>query len=265
MTSSRTSEGEPGGQPLSGRHHAARLILERQVLHWLSLALLLGAIIFLYQEWALAAPGEWLGLSAELWFIAAVLSPILHQHFVLLGWRLELHLGWWSRRFGDDAFNWFSRGFEVLILSRLVTILGLAVATRGTMELPIQVRFFAIVGLLSLTLWLAWSVVRFFGFARARGADHFFEEYRHLPLCDDGIFRFIPNSMYTVGFAPLWALAFAFESELAFLACAFTQVYIWVHYFCTEVPDMNRIYGQKTGADAAASADQVASDEREHV
>lgn len=33
-------------------------------------------------------------------------------------------------------------------------------------------------------------------------------------------------------------------SPAAILVAAFQHVYIWVHYFCTELPDMRRIYGR---------------------
>jgi len=40
----------------------------------------------------------------------------------------------------------------------------------------------------------------------------------------------------TAGGAPDWATA-------ALVLAAFCHAYIWVHYFCTEKPDMKRIYG----------------------
>ena len=35
------------------------------------------------------------------------------------------------------------------------------------------------------------------------------------------------------------------SSQAALLAAAFNHAYIWVHYFCTELPDMKRIYGDQ--------------------
>ena len=49
--------------------------------------------------------------------------------------------------------------------------------------------------------------------------------------------------MYTVGFLILWAPAVALASGPALLLAAFNHAYIWVHYLCTERPDMRRIYG----------------------
>ena len=63
-------------------------------------------------------------------------------------------------------------------------------------------------------------------------------------------FRFIPNSMYTVGFFALWIPALLAGSKAALLAAAFNHAYIWVHYACTERPDMKRIYGIGTGEEA---------------
>lgn len=176
--------------------------------------------------------------------VIAIVAPIMHQHWVLLGWRLELHLNWWSGRFGKErAFRWFTRGFEVLALSRILALVGVAVANRGTMDIPPLLQWPTVVGLIGVFVWLMVSVALYFGFARAKGGDHFFAEYREMPLCREGIFRFIPNAMYAVGFSILWAIAFVFESQAAFLAAGFSHIYIWIHYFCTEVPDMKRIYG----------------------
>jgi len=49
--------------------------------------------------------------------------------------------------------------------------------------------------------------------------------------------------MYTFGFLMFWAIAFAFDSEAGLLTSAFVHTYIWVHYFATEKPDMDFLYG----------------------
>ena len=91
-------------------------------------------------------------------------------------------------------------------------------------------------------VWLMVSIARWFGFAHALGADHFFEEHRRVGICRQGIFRYVPNPMYTVGFLIIWAPALALASQAALLLAAFNHAYIWVHYHCTEKPDMRRIY-----------------------
>ena len=78
---------------------------------------------------------------------------------------------------------------------------------------------------------------------RASGADHFDVKYRSMPLVREGIFRFTDNAMYTYAFLLFWALAIGFASTGALVVAAFSHLYIWVHYYCTEKPDMESIYG----------------------
>jgi hypothetical protein len=49
--------------------------------------------------------------------------------------------------------------------------------------------------------------------------------------------------MYLFGFALLWAPAVYYSSITALFFALFSHLYIWIHYFCTEKPDMVRIYG----------------------
>ncbi len=92
--------------------------------------------------------------------------------------------------------------------------------------------------------WTMSSVVRFFGFWRAAGADHFDEGLRTEPFVRRGAFARVPNAMYTLGFLGLWAIAIAAGSRSGLVAAAASHVYIWVHYLCTERPDMDVIYSR---------------------
>jgi hypothetical protein len=49
--------------------------------------------------------------------------------------------------------------------------------------------------------------------------------------------------MYLLIFLALWAIALYFRSHAALVAALFQHAYIWVHYGCTERPDMELIYG----------------------
>jgi hypothetical protein len=51
--------------------------------------------------------------------------------------------------------------------------------------------------------------------------------------------------MYVYGFFILWIIAILFRSKEALLLAAFNHLYIWVHYYYTEKPDMDYIYGKK--------------------
>ena len=84
--------------------------------------------------------------------------------------------------------------------------------------------------------------MRYFGHARAFGADHFDESYRGAPLERRGVFRFTSNAMYVFGLLVLWLPGLLLSSMAALSVALFHHLYIWVHYHCTEKPDMIRIY-----------------------
>lgn len=97
--------------------------------------------------------------------------------------------------------------------------------------------------LLLPALYLFHSVRKYFGFRRAYGIDHFDESYRALPFVKQGIFKYTGNAMYVAGFLILWTPGLLLLSTAALLAALFNHLYIWVHYYCTELPDIRRIYG----------------------
>ena len=51
------------------------------------------------------------------------------------------------------------------------------------------------------------------------------------------------NGMYVFGFFLIWFPGLWYASLAALAAALFSHLYIWVHYYCTERPDMLRIYG----------------------
>ena len=91
-------------------------------------------------------------------------------------------------------------------------------------------------------IYAMYSVKRYFGMARAAGADHFDVRYREMPLVKDGIFRFTSNGMYLYAFLLFWAIAVGLNSSAALAVAAFSHAYIWVHFYATEKPDMNFLY-----------------------
>jgi len=102
-----------------------------------------------------------------------------------------------------------------------------------------------LIGILLLvpTIYTLWSVGHYFGLARALGGDHFRTKYREMPMVRDGAFRWSDNAMYSFAFLGLWAIAFLTGSQAALSLALFQHVFVWLHYFCTEKPDMELIYG----------------------
>ncbi len=218
----------------------ARLIFERQLVHLVALALLVGGL-YLASSIEGFATGEFLGLATVTWVWINIANAVAHQLFVWLCWRLELHAGLITRWFGKAAFRLYAVVFTILIVARLLVTV-LAYSNRGT--LPINATLAVILGVLCTlpAAYLGYSIKRYFTFRRALGIDHFDRAFRSAPLVRKGIFRWSRNAMYTYGFLLLWAPALGFRSVAAMSVAAFSHIYIWVHYACTEKPDMKRIY-----------------------
>ena len=54
--------------------------------------------------------------------------------------------------------------------------------------------------------------------------------------------------MYAFAFLGLWAIAFFANSAAALILAVFEHSYVWVHYYATEKPDMDLIYGSHSNS-----------------
>lgn len=172
-------------------------------------------------------------------FWTAAAFPVVHQVYVWVAWRLELRSSAISRTFG---FKGYLVLFFLLFGGRFVSLLWLAGLDRDSLGLPMSVRAILTAILTLIGLYAMYSVKRYFGMVRAAGADHFDPRYREMPLVREGIFRFTSNGMYLYAFLLFWAVAVGFDSKATLVAAAFSHLYIWVHYFATEKPDMAYLY-----------------------
>ena len=217
-------------------------IFEKQPLHLLllfALLMLLAAVSQVGGFWS----GKLLGISTKSWLVLALVNTVVHQFYVWLCWRTELHGQLLTRTFKSSGFKLYAAGFSVLILLRPVLITLLAASNSATFHAdPGTMRVAGAVFLIPAA-YLGYSIVNYFGFRRAFGIDHFDPSYRSRPLVRRGIFRFTPNAMYLFGFCLLWAPALFFSSVAALSFALFSHLYIWVHYYTVEKPDMARIYG----------------------
>ena len=211
-----------------------------QVQHALLLAVLVPGV--LYPAESGFTGGSWLGIHDRHWLLIMLSVVIIHQIVVAAVFRMQLVFSFLTRLFGrHDLFVWGSV-FMPLLLLRLVTLAGLAMSTRGTLPLPQFVTASLSLILLVPALYTFYSVGRWFGVARALGGDHFRQRYREMPFVKRGAFRFSSNAMYTYGFLVLWAVALVTRSNAALAAALFQHAYIWVHWYCTEEPDMRVLY-----------------------
>lgn len=182
---------------------------------------------------------SYLGEPFPAGFWIAVSMPILHQVFVWMTWRLELRSSATSRNIG---FRGYVACFFLLFGGRFLSLFALAWMDRGSLHLQILPRILVTGILAGLGLYAMYSVMRFFGMARAAGADHFDPRYRTMPLVREGIFRFTSNGMYLYAFLLFWAIAVGCDSSAALTVAAFSHAYIWVHFHATEKPDMDFLY-----------------------
>jgi len=224
------------------QREARRAVFGRQWLHLLGLLVLLPGLAAMARLESVQEGTLW-GWGTLTWFWLAAGIAVAHQSYVWLCWRLELHAKGLSRVLGERAFPLFAMGFALLGLSRVAVVVVLAVANQQTLPGPAWVGQGLAVLALGPALYLFYSVHRYFGFRRAFGADHFDPHYRSMPLVREGIFRYTSNGMYVYGFLILWVPGLWFGSAAAVAVALFNHLYIWVHYFATEKPDMDHIYG----------------------
>lgn len=223
---------------------ATSKIFKHQIWH----LLLLLALILVVRLYIAGSPGSLSGTlwhaGTELWLWLAIAIPVMHQIYVLLIWRLELYGRVFTRRLGlEKAFALYTVGFFVLFAGRLITIIFLAISNHDTLNVDSNIAWTVAALITPVVIYLFYSVRKYFTFERALGIDHFDPDYRK-PFVKQGIFRYTDNGMYVFGLMILYLPGLLLLSEAALLAALFNHVYIWVHYYCTERPDMIEIYGR---------------------
>ena len=179
-----------------------------------------------------------LGISALSWFLIAMSIPLIHQAYVWICWRSELC---WKSISNTIGFKGYVIIFFILIISRLSAIV-LCFVDYGSLYKPGWLAW--ILGLILFIpgVYTMYSVKKYFGFLRAAGADHFDPKYKSLPFENRGIFKWTPNAMYVFAIGIPFSFAVATGSQSMFVVAIYTYISIWLHYFCTEKPDIAIIY-----------------------
>jgi len=222
-------------------------LFKHQLWHLLILLGLVYYLFFYAHSISKGLSGTLFGVKTYRWFILAAFSPILHQIYVLIGWRSELYYRVMTKLFKKNAFTVFKIGFVSLMLSRVVTIVFLAISNANTFSMGITLRYVLSMLLFIPVAYLFYSVKMYFGMDRAIGIDHFKrEEMKDVPMVKGGLFKYVSNGMYIFGFLLLWLPGILCQSKAALLIALFNHVYIWVHYYFTELPDMKEIYGNRS-------------------
>jgi len=218
------------------------MMFEKQGQHYLLLVVLLTGVYFLATGDLLT--GQLWGIGTQTWLWIAVATPVLHQIVVALLWRAELYQHKMTDWFDEMAFPVYKAIFTILFVGRPVTLILLGISNANTLDInPIFAYVLAFILFIPFA-YTIYSVVRYFGINRAYGEDHFKPaEYKNKSFVKQGMFKYTDNAMYKFGFLIVWVIALVSLSKAALLAAAFNHLYIWVHFYFTELPDIRHIYG----------------------
>lgn len=219
-------------------------IFSYQIWHLISVIILIAATQkFISIDYG-TTNGELWGISTKAWFWIAIAIPIFHQVYVWIIWRLELYNNTFTSHYGvQRAFKIYSVGFSFLFACRLVFIIILATSNQGSLSINPLYTYLIAALITPVVIYLFYSVIRYFTIERAYGIDHFDKNYNE-PYVKGGIFRYTGNGMYIYGLLVLYLPGLFLLSKAALIVALFNHLYIWVHYYCTELPDMKIIYGK---------------------
>ncbi|UCF98391.1 MAG: hypothetical protein JSV89_02385 [Spirochaetaceae bacterium] len=176
--------------------------------------------------------------------VVSAIIGVLHQLWVLVFWRLELGFSAISRCFGNSGFTIYSIGFVALLTARLASIVTSAALNGGTLAVSLPIRLILAGIIAILNIWGLYSVLRYFGILRAFGLDHFDPSIRKKGLVKGGAYRYTRNVMYLFVLPVFFAPGLLWGSLAATLLGVFHFFTVWIHYYCTELPDMALLYSE---------------------
>ncbi len=216
-------------------------LFEGQLQH-LAIAALMTAGAFALLKTPGNAP-HLLGLSSASWAQVSIALALLHQIIVAKVFRLQLYKNTMTRIFGAKDMTVWAAIFMPLLAVRPLGLIMVGWADTTGLTAYRNVEIGLGLALVGVAVYGMHSVLVYFTLPRALGGDHFRDEYAAMPLVDKGLFKYTKNGMYGVVFLGLWGIALLFGSWNALIVALFQHAYIWVHMYCTEGPDMRRIYG----------------------
>ena len=220
-------------------------ILQYQGRHLLAYVFL-GALLFYCRSFYPQGEVRIGSLSTWQWVWFSWILAGNFQFWVALFWRLELYGGRINACMGGAGFQIYRSGYVVFGLLRFLALVPIALTSRQSAAVPSWVSLPFLSVTIPMSLWGLYCAAAYFGITRASGADHFDPAYRRKDLEKRGIYRYIPNVMYTVVVLAVYHPGLVWQSAPALIAAAAHHAFVWVHYFCTEKPDMQVIYGSRT-------------------
>lgn len=219
---------------MSGNRPVNLSFFTRQGRHFASLVILFLPLYFL---------AIWLGVNPA-WSVYALLAALVHQGFVMLTWRSELLGNRVTRAIGRSGFYIYGALFFIFFISRLAILVAASLQSPHSLPLPAVFWWTVSAAAIFFFTWTIYSVFRYFGVSRALGADHFYPAYRSKPFVRKGIHRYTPNAMYTFGTLGFLLPGLILRSDIGLALGLYNYLAVWLHYWATELPDMEYIYGE---------------------
>ena len=169
---------------------------DKQGWHFLAILASLILMICIAQTESIFS-GDFWGLSTKTWLLIVITIPVVHQIYVVIVWRLELYKQSISKKFGKKGFFYFGIFFMLFLAARPISITFLAISSQESFDLSWPLRWLLTIILGLPSIYLGYSLIKYFGIERALGEDHFKpEEYRRNTLIKEGIFKYTDNGMY---------------------------------------------------------------------
>ncbi len=220
-----------------------RNIFEKQDWYFVLLALLVVSAHAIIDRFNYYFLGEFWGLSTATWLWIGIIAAIIHQLYVMVIWRVQLETQWLTVNLPRLGYLAYLIDYTIMLAARLGAIVLAAAANRGSIFIPDDARWATAFILAIPFIWLIHSVVKYYSYKRIAGADHFEPAYRDTSWTRKGIFQYVPRAVYVFGPLGFYIPGIVLTSPASLLLALFNHIYIWIHYYCTELPDIKRIYG----------------------
>ncbi len=218
-------------------------IFEKQDWHFVLLALLVVSVNMIMDRFPLFSLGAFWGLSTETWMWIGIIAAILHQLYVMIIWRVQLETQWLTANLPRVGYIAYLLDYTMMLIARIGAIVLAAAANRDSFTFPEPTRWIVALTLAVPFVGVIYSITRYYGYKRLAGADHFEPAYRDTGWLKRGIFQFAPNAIYVFGPLGFYIPGILLASPASLLLALFNHIYIWIHYYCTELPNLRRIYG----------------------
>lgn len=183
-----------------------------------------------------------LGLTSTTWAQTSIALALLHQIIVAKVFRLQLYKNLMTRIFGGLDMKVWAAIFMPLLIARPLSLIMVGWADNSGLTGYPNIEIGVGIALIAVAAYGMHSVLIYFTLPRALGGDHFRDEYLAMEPVEKGLFKYTSNGMYGVVFLGLWGIALLFGSWNALVVALFQHAYIWVHMYCTEAPDLRRMF-----------------------